>query len=175
MKVSATIGEFEVRELSLFVTGLACLLIAAPAAAQQKPQMIGDWMLNIEADRFSDSAANVIAMTANPTGEFIAVRCLQKQISIALGGIRYKTGDRFLIKFRADKNEVFDSDAFAISEFVLQIDTNPEMVREMLAAKEYAVRVIGVASYDYIFRAGRGASRALGEVIKACPLDGKAK
>lgn len=89
---------------------------------------------------------------------------------MALGGPKYDTGDKFLIKFRADKEAVINTAGTAISDAVMQIDTPSEMVREMLTTKEYAFRVIGTTSNDFVFRAGRGAAAALGEVTKTCPL-----
>jgi hypothetical protein len=75
---------------------------ATPAVAAQK--VSGDWMLNVEEDKFSDDAKpNVVAMRANSTGDFLALRCLQGRFSLALAGQKYETGDRFVVLLRVDK------------------------------------------------------------------------
>ncbi|MFA6265968.1 MAG: hypothetical protein WC670_09680 [Pseudolabrys sp.] len=149
---------------------VGCLLLSASAAVAAS-KVIGNWMVNIEADRFSDSTMNVVAITSGKSGGILAVRCLGGDLSIALGGPKFDTGDKFLIKFRTDKRPVVDTIAVAVSETFVEVDTTKEMVREMLTAKEYAVRIIGASSNDFIFNAGSGAPKALAEVAKACPLE----
>lgn len=136
----------------------------------QQPKVIGNWMVSVEADRFSDAANKVIAMTSNSGGAIFIVRCLSSEISFAISGETYKTGDQYLIKYRPDKSEVIDTNGVALSEKIIVMDTSLEMVRSLVAAKEYAFRVIGASSYDLIFKAGAGAPKALAEVTKACPL-----
>lgn len=154
---------------------LAAFLFAGPPSAvpasADGSKMIGSWLVETEADRFSKARTLVIAQTANHLGAYLAVRCISGELSVALGIARYKVGDVFSVKFRADTNEVIDTDGIAILENIIQVDTSPKMIRQMMTAKEYAFRVTGFASNDVIFRAGRGAAMAIGEVAKACPLE----
>lgn len=149
----------------------AALALTLTQTAHAEQRMIGDWILKSEADAFSDKATNTIAMRMNDGMQLLAVRCLDGELSLALGGPKYRDGDIFFLKFRADKGEVIDTEGKAISEAVLQVVTKPEMIKQMMSAHRYALRVMGDTQMDFIFRAGRGAERAIGEVVKACPLD----
>lgn len=153
----------------IVAAGLAAVLMTFTTAAPAAQRVVGDWLVTVEADRFSDANKTVVALTVSDDG-VLAVRCLSSRLSLALLG-KYRTGDIFIVKFRADRHDIIDTKAAAISDEVMEIHTPPEMVRQMLSAKEYAFRVIGVARSDFVFRAGRGASRAIGEVTKACPLE----
>ncbi|MCW5693095.1 MAG: hypothetical protein KIT48_12090 [Pseudolabrys sp.] len=158
-----------IKTIMTSVASALAVVLGHPALAA--PKVIGNWLLTVEADRFSDAATNVIALTEGTGGDgVLAVRCLRGNLSIALGGTKFDTGDKFLVKFRADKNIVIDTTGTALSETIMQLDTTHEMVRQMLTAKEYAFRVIGTSSKDFVFRAGRGAAKVLGEVTKPCPL-----
>jgi len=148
----------------------ASLVLSAASVATAAQQRVGDWLVDAEADRFSEEKTTVVALTIADDGA-LAVRCLRGELSLALLG-KYRTGDLFVVKFRADRNAVIETVAKAISDDVMEIVTMPRMVRQMLSAREYAFRVMGAAaSRDMIFRAGRGAPKAIGAVTKACPLD----
>jgi hypothetical protein len=153
---------------------LCCAALAAwamtSASHAQQPKIIGNWMLTVEADRFSDANTKVIAVTMNSAGDVLAVRCLSGQISFALGGERYKEGDQFDIKYRPDKLAIVETTGTALNEKMMEVETSAEMVRSMLEAKEYAFRIMGASSRDVVFKAGAGAAKALAEVTKACPL-----
>jgi len=149
----------------------ALIAISLSGRALATERAIGDWFVSSEADRFAEDGAKtrVIALLANRGGDILAVRCLAGKLSLALMG-HYTTGDLFLVKFRTDRNAIINTAATAISEKLIEIITTPDMVRQMQSGSEYALRVTGEASNDFIFRAGRGAAKALGEVTKACPV-----
>jgi hypothetical protein len=107
---------------------------ATPAVAAQK--VSGDWMLNVEEDKFSDDAKpNVVAMRANSTGDFLALRCLQGRFSLALAGQKYETGDRFVVLLRVDKYPPDSTVGAAISELLLEIESEPKVGNEMLKGR----------------------------------------
>ena len=164
--VNVTATGVIVRYYRVVAAALAALLMAGAAGAQERKQVIGNWMVTVEQDRFGDGS-RAIAMTVQ-SGNILALRCLQKKMSLALLG-KYKPGDIYVIKFRVDRADVVDTVGMAISDEVLQIETTPQMVRQMSTGKEYALRVAGDhGSQDFVFRAGT-AQKALVPVIAACP------
>ncbi|MGH6684998.1 MAG: hypothetical protein ACRECA_13955 [Pseudolabrys sp.] len=151
---------------------MVSLVTAWGAKASQRE--VGDWLVTSMADRFSEvPTTNVVAIRVNEAGVFLAVRCLRGKLSLAMGGEKYESGDSFLVKFRVDDKPVIDTAARAISEDVMQISVQPGMVQQMIAGREYALRISGETQNDYLFHAGRSAAQALGAVTSACLIDGK--
>jgi len=159
------------RRIRAGFAALACALaLLEPAQADPRRQVIGNWFVTSDADRFGDGVT-VVALNVQDANS-IALRCLQGELSLAMLG-KYAQGDLFQVKFRVDRWDVIDTVGFAISDSVLQIMTSPQMVRQMMSGSEYALRVTGTTSTrDYVFRAG-AAARALVPVVKACPLERK--
>jgi hypothetical protein len=156
------------------VGAVAVSLSAAITIAQaDNNRMVGNWLINTDRDRFSGDD-KIVAMTMDQ-GAMLAVRCMQKTFTLALRDPNtageLKEGDLFEIKFKADENPVIDTIGDAINSEVIEIAATPEMQKELLSAKEYAFRVSTSAGtqFDRVIRAGV-ASRALVDVVKACPL-----
>jgi hypothetical protein len=166
--------------LNAAIISAAVLLVTAggPAAAQETKKVVGNWLVTLEPDRFGDGA-RVFAMTSQ-NEKVLAVRCMRRNLSIALvelrllGTGRFEEGMKFTVKFRADRNPIIETVGFGLSDLAFQLDTPREMVRQIMAAKEVAFRVTyRDTTADWIFRAG-AASKALVDVIKECPRNAAA-
>lgn len=158
-------------KMVLFVGSIAAVIAGFANPAFSDSKTIGTWVVNTEADRFSEDKPKVIAITKGAGAYFLAVRCLNGELSFAMMGRKLKEGDVFFVKFRVDKQPIIDTEAVAISSAVLEMTATKEMMVQLTAGKEYAFRVTGTASEDFLFRAGRGSAQAINEVLKACPLD----
>jgi hypothetical protein len=82
----------------------------------------------------------------------------------------YSAGDPFTVKFRADANEVVDTLGDAIDDKVIEVEVPQTLLTQLLAAKEYALRVTTLAGtrFDRLFKAG-AAKQALASIAKECP------
>jgi len=77
----------------------------------------------------------------------------------------------YKFKFRIDKGEVYPGVGIAIDDNIVQIIADPAIAREIMSGQELAIK----QSFDgvdevHVFNL-RGASKALSEVLKNCPLD----
>jgi hypothetical protein len=153
-----------------FVLACAALAALTGIAFGEENRVIGNWLLRVDDDRFSDGKT-VIAITAQGS-TLLAVRCIQKNFSLAIsapaGG--FEADDTVAIKFRADANPIVETTGAPINKAIIEVVATPDMRRELLTAREYAFRVTmpNGAESDSVFKAG-AAARALPEVLKACP------
>lgn len=152
---------------------LMCVAATGSLAAAKR-QMIGNWMLTVDEDHFSEGK-KVIAMTLSPSGVLFAVRCIQDELSLAVtdpGFGEMKEGSPFKIKFRADRKAIVETVGAAINDKIIEIVATEEMRDELMTGREYALRLESAsgASYDTAVPAGT-AARALAPVLAACPAD----
>lgn len=151
------------------------LMWVAPTMAQETKRQIGAWEVSVEKDRFNSGSTKVIAILMQG-GNAVAVRCFPKGLSVAVGELlfgqgRFDEGMVFSVKFRADDKKIITTDGLGLSDKFIQIDSGPEIVSQMLNAKEYAFRLgYKAVTFDMVFKAGKGAREALGMVIKECPI-----
>lgn len=160
---------------SIFALALVCLGVL-PVHADDGVKVIGTWIVSAKDDRFEDGGT-FFAMTADGGGEAFAVRCIQKELSIALGKIgdsadKLTAGQKFGIKLRVDKQPIIETSGVAISEKLIQAETKPEMVKTIRTGKETAVRIeneVGVTA-TYIFKTMK-TEKAFARLAKECKLD----
>jgi hypothetical protein len=148
---------------------------AEPALADYEGRIIGRWMVSAKLDRFGDGGTFVAA--AVDQGIVLAVRCIQKELSIAMieAGPDQKplqTGDAFKLKFRIDTQPIVEAVGVAIDNRVIQVFTEKSTVRAMRDGREAAVRIENAkgVSQTIVFKTF-GARPAFKDLAKECPLD----
>jgi hypothetical protein len=149
--------------------------VPEPVHADYDDRMIGNWLISAKQDRFGDGGTFVAA-----TGDgaiALAVRCLQRNLSIGLievGGDPkpIAKGAFYKMKFRVDNQPIVEAAGVAISDRLIQVVTEPSLVKSIRDGRETALRLedsAGVFSthvYDT-----KGASRAFVDLSRECPLD----
>jgi hypothetical protein len=163
-------GEAEVKIYLLIIVATAISLGASRVNAQQ-PKQIGNWLVNIEKDRFTEDT-NVIAIAAEH-GSILAVRCLQHKLTIAIRDplliSGHSAGDLFAVSFKGGNHAVAKTMADAVDPSMIEIMVTNEIRQDLLTSNEYAFRFMSALnSFDMIFQAG-DARRALQPVLNACP------
>lgn len=153
---------------------IVAVVVAALANAQSnqsKPRMIGNWMVSVDQDRFSD-APQAMAITMQH-GAILAVRCLERSLSVAIrnvgviGGLT--PGDIFSVAFRGSPHAVIQTMGDAVNDLMVEVMVTDEMRNDLITSAEYAFRLKFPASQiDVIFDAG-SAQEALQPVYRACP------
>lgn len=149
---------------------------AAPEPADYEGRFIGNWMTSAKFDRFGDGGS-FVAATIDNDGIGFFVRCLQKDLSFAIGIASadpkpLEKGDIYLIKLRMDGRPVIETKGIAISDRLIQLVTEKQWVRAARDAKETALRLEdskGVYS-THIFKM-TGAPRAFADLSRECPLE----
>src|SRR4051812_23266989 len=116
---------------------LAILLLfcgSLSALAGDDMHIVGAWIVMNTEDRLGEGGS-FIAATREKSGLDFAVRCLEKELSIALlmTGADPKPltpGQIFLLKLRVDKGPIENLIGKAISERLIQIETTSDLVKE---------------------------------------------
>ncbi len=136
---------------------LAALACAAVTSAQAEPvrKIVGNWIVSSEEDRFGEGGTYV-AMTLDDTANAFGVRCIERQLTLALmpgtaTDEPLEKGQQFSIKLRTDKGPVQDLKGGAINARLIQMEATPELVRMVRGGKETALR----------YETERGTSRTL--------------
>jgi hypothetical protein len=151
------------------------LAAAESQHADYDGRIIGNWMVSAKQDRFGDGGA-FVAMTGDGAVA-LAVRCLQKDLSIGVIELGddpkpMEKGDVYELKFRVDAQPIVDADGVAISERLIQVETEKSLVKSMRDGKETALRLEdgrGVSS-THIFNT-KGSRAAFADLSRECPLD----
>ena len=125
--------------------------------------------------QFGDGGA-FVAMTGDGAVA-LAVRCLQKDLSIGVIELGddpkpMEKGDVYELKFRVDAQPIVDADGVAISERLIQVETEKSLVKSIRDGKETALRLEdsrGVSS-THIFNT-KGSRGAFADLSRECPLD----
>jgi hypothetical protein len=150
-------------------------LVAESQHADYDGRIIGNWMVSAKQDRFGDGGA-FVAMTGDGAVA-LAVRCLQKDLSIGVIELGddpkpMEKGDVYELKFRVDTQPIVDAEGIAISERLIQVETEKSLVKSMRDGKETALRLEdgrGVSS-THIFNT-KGSRAAFADLSRECPLD----
>jgi hypothetical protein len=146
-----------------------------PVRADYEGRIVGNWITSAKEDRFGDGGAFIAA--TGDGGIFLAVRCLQKTLSIGIMQVGsdpkpVEKGDLFLMKFRVDSLPVVETGGVAIGDRLVQVITEKALVKSIRDGKETAVRVEdknGVTS-THVFNTN-GSRRAFADLSRECPLD----
>jgi len=153
-----------------------------PAAASAPPlredydgRIIGNWMTSAKEDRFGDGGT--FGAITGDGGYALAVRCLQKHLSIGVMEIGndpkpMEKGDFYKLKFRVDAQPIVDADGLVISDRLIQVTTERTLVKSIRDGKETAMRIEdsrGVSS-THVFNTN-GSRKAFADLSRECPLD----
>lgn len=162
----------------IFVLLMIASHVSKPAFAQNKDgqRIVGDWLVTSQEDRFEEGGT-YIAMAGDGGGHLLGVRCIQKKLSLAFMNVGsdpkpLRIGDIFAFKIRTDKKPVFETMGKAINDRLIELVTTKEVVRDMRAGSETALRIESVAgvSNTTVFKT-RGAKQAFAVIEKDCPLE----
>jgi hypothetical protein len=146
-----------------------------PIHADYDGRLIGNWLTSAKEDRFGDGGTFIAA--TGDGGIVLAVRCLQKTLSIGIIEIGedpkpIEKGDLYLFKFRVDTLPIVETGGIAIGDRLVQVITEKALVKSIRDGKETAVRVEdkrGVSS-THVFNTN-GSRRAFADLSRECPLD----
>ncbi len=147
--------------------------MAIPAVAAPKTKVIGNWVLMIDDNPFGEGKKTMASRSHGST--IFAVRCIGDELSFAVrwagGDQKFTAGDEFLVKYRADSGPILDAVAHAVDQQMLLLAATQLMVKQLHDAKQVALRFVSAAvAFDEVFDVS-GASWALADVVKACPLE----
>lgn len=158
--------------VAVLIAGLAIPMTFSSAAAQK---VVGDWLVQIEADRFGDGGTDVAMTASATTAVAFAVRCIRREWSLAVLDLSsdpkpLKSGSAFAFKFRVDQNVVVKGYGAAVNERLIQLETETNLVSQILKGKELAMRLERPdgATIDMVFPIS-SAPRALASHLKDCP------
>ena len=155
---------------SFLLTAALTLCLCQPALAA-KTRSVGNWFTSSEDDHFGDGG-NYSAFTSSGMYAF-GVRCLTNSFSYAVlsDDIKGQRNTPYRFKFRVDKGDVYPGIGIAIDDKIVQIIANPAMTKDLMSGQELAIKqefdgttFVGVLNL-------RGATKALADVIKNCPLE----
>jgi hypothetical protein len=167
-----------VRNVSTIALGLLLTIAGATPAyvserklSDYEDRIVGNWITSAKVDRFGGDGGTFIAATVGDDTALF-VRCLQKELSIAVSYNDLEPGDKFLFKFRVDTSPVVESAGLAINKQIIQVKTPASLVKAIRDGKETATRIeseLGVSPVR-IFDT-RGARAAFADLSQECPLD----
>jgi hypothetical protein len=150
----------------------AAVLAGGAGAAVARGSLVGNWYVTVEEDRFGDGGT-ALAVTQSRSGDaMFAVRCIRRKWSLALMAGKVNPGEVFLIRMRVDRGDIADAAAAAISDAVVQIETDAATVSKIAGGRELALRIVDPrgTSRDYVFGLAK-AKAALSRHIKECTLE----
>jgi hypothetical protein len=143
--------------------------------AYAESKAFGDWIVNVDRDRFTDKN-NVVAIHFSNDGA-VAMRCLAGNLSLALTQARtkYTEGDIFGVDLRIDRQPVVETSGTAIgSEFIEVIDGAAEIIKEIPDGRELAVRIKGQVSQNtLLFQLSKSVAKVTAFVTQSCPINAK--
>ena len=159
----------------LVMAAAALLLTTGAALADYEGRRVGNWLTSATEDRFGDGGVFIAVTPDGSTA--LAVRCLQKKLSIGLIDIGsdqtpYTEKEIYAFKFRVEKQPIRETVGVAISPRLIEVVTEKELVKAIRDGRETAVRLLeksGVAS-SFLFKT-TGAPKAFVDLAKECPLD----
>jgi len=102
--------------------------------------------------------------------DFIAIRCIENTLSVAIAGQDHPitAGDISHIKFRADAKEIIEVQGNAINATIIQLDDSEKLIEQLNGAKSVAIRVAGPnQSYAFTIQM-KQSDKAIALVKKAC-------
>ena len=84
----------------------------------------------------------------------------------------FKTGTSYVVKLRADKGPITTTAGKAISERIIQLETQADMVRTIRKASETALRVESATdiSSTFVYNTAGGV-KAFARIAQGCNLD----
>lgn len=159
--------------LARFVTGAIALVVASGAVAQTKKEMLGNFLVQSEEDRFTNEPT--VLGIAFGQGGALGLKCSNKELSLFLMDPKsehdFEKGEVYEIKQRVDKNAVEDVKGVSIDGRMLQLLLPPELLTQMATAKEIAYRVdMGVKRADIVVPL-KQAHLVVGRIKKACGVN----
>jgi len=163
-------------EMIRAVAALGFVFCGVTSAIADDVKLVGNWVVSEKEDRFEDGGT-FFAMTFDGAGNFFAVRCIEKTLTLGIGQEdsatrRYKVGDKVYIKLRVDKQPILELTGVALLETLIQVDATAEIVRSIRDGKEIAVRQKSIQddttiSNTTIFNT-KGNAKAFARLTKEC-------
>jgi hypothetical protein len=152
------------------VAALGFVFCGVTSAIADDAKLVGNWLVSETEDRF-EGGGTFIAARGDGAGNFFAVRCIEKALTLGIGrdDTKFKVGDIFYIKLRVDKQPVLELTGVALNESLIQMDATAEIVRSIRDGKEIAVRQESIqgVSKTTIFNT-KGNAKAFARLTKEC-------
>lgn len=144
---------------------------AARAQGFEKKEKIGRWLVTVTEDRFNDKVPIHVAVNV-ADGDVVAVKCADQQLTLAYRAATSPKGKDFTIKARVDKNPIVETTGRSVDGQFVQIEATADLVKQMRAGKETALRVIAEdgSAITSVFRMD-GAAKAFAGLAKDCKVD----
>lgn len=158
------------RGIQCFAGALAVTFALNASAAEQERQ-IGNFEVSVEKDRFGDNDKAVAMVTQG--GSALAVRCLQNELSFAVGDLgfgegRYEEGMPAEIKIRVDDGPIISTTGDGLNDKAIEVADKQSAIASMVGAHEIAFRVTARdITSDKVFTLHQSAD-AIAVVLKAC-------
>jgi hypothetical protein len=155
----------------------ASLWFAGYARAEDGRQIVGSWVVTDSDDRFGKGGTFTAAAFDEGMSTALVIRCIEKDLSIAILDAAndprpLDVGTTFVVKLRTDKEPVMTSIGKAISERLIQVETQADMVRTIRKGRETALRLEnehGVSRTVIVKTKNNG--KAFARIAKECALD----
>jgi hypothetical protein len=148
---------------------------APPLREDYEGRISGNWITSAKEDRFGDGGS--FGAVTGDGGYALAVRCIQKTLSIGIAEIGsdpkpLEKGDFYKFRFRVDAQPIVDANGLVISDRLIQVATERDLVRSIRDGKETAIHIEdshGVSS-THVFNTN-GSRKAFADLSRECPLD----
>lgn len=151
--------------------------VGLPATLHAKPQVMGRWLVSADEDRFGNGGRYFAATPNDAETMAFAIRCLEKNRSIAFNNIAarrdpMKAGDKFQIKLRVDKQPIVEVAGVALDDKLIQAAPDKATLVSIRSGRELAVRIENSSgvSNTHVFRLD-GAKKVFPLALKECPID----
>jgi hypothetical protein len=152
------------RRVYALVMGAALLLAAT--VAQGQTQVVGEWIVSNDYDRFTHGAN--IAATTVQNGASLTVRCHNSRLSLILSEGRRYPPLMIPVHFRANGGLIVQTAALPLDHHLLDVARADEIVRRLFVADQVAFRVThSTIAIDRVFYVPR-AAEALRLVMRHC-------
>jgi hypothetical protein len=158
----------------MLAAALTCALNRS-VQAEDSGRLIGSWYVTATEDRFGKGGT--FAALTGDAGVGLAVRCIEGDLTIGVLDMSpdpkpLPIGGKFVIKLRIDKEPIMTTVGQAISDRLIQVSTQADMVRTIRKGRETALRLESAdgVSLTRIFKT-RETSKAFDRIAKECNLD----
>jgi hypothetical protein len=155
----------------LVIACAALALFRSAAQAEDKINMVGDWMVRSQEDPFDKGGDATMSIGAGSF--YFAVRCLEKQpsLGVVLTEDKLTAGQTFTAKLRVDRGEIIKVGGYAIEDHLIQIENDFKIWKALPGGRELAINLENGrgTSQTRVFKIF-GAAEALPTVTSECPI-----
>jgi len=137
--------------------------------------LLSGWTTSNKEDHFGEGGTFSAVTLEQTGGPGLVVKCVERRLAVRLvsgGGDMFKTGTSYVVKLRADKGPITTTAGKAISERIIQLETQADMVRTIRKASETALRVESATdiSSTFVYNTAGGV-KAFARIAQGCNLD----